>query len=104
MSRKTTRKATKTNTSAATHRGRGRKKIVTLSQYEAEAQAETAVPEPATAAKDATGSPTSSDHGKNAQLTGPGKMSGLDAVALVLREAGTAMTTGDMVKVAFEKG
>ena len=32
------------------------------------------------------------------------RASGLDAVARVLRESGTPMTTGDMVKTALEKG
>jgi hypothetical protein len=34
----------------------------------------------------------------------PGKMSGLDAVAKVLRETGKPMNTADMVKTALDKG
>lgn len=84
---------------------KAKKKIVSLAQYEGELKAETpTTPEPVTAAQDAAGSPTSNDHGKDAQPGGSGKMSGLDAVALVLREAGVPMNTADMVKTAIEKG
>jgi hypothetical protein len=73
-----------------------RKVITTLAEYEAKGAA--------TPAKETPGAATSGDHAKNVQPDGPGKMSGLDAAVLVLREAGTPMTTGAMVKTMLEKG
>jgi hypothetical protein len=82
-----------------------RKRIVSLAQYEAEAKADvgknTTAPATATTADVPPGSQTSRKAGQSAKAK---RTSGLTAAAEVLREAGTPMNCGDIVKAMLEKG
>jgi hypothetical protein len=85
-----------------------RKKIVSLAEYEADKKA--GKPAPATEAP-APGAAPAGDvpprSKKSAKADKPAKErkpGGLDAAVRVLREAGTPMNCGDIVKTALEKG
>ncbi|HOD84564.1 MAG TPA: winged helix-turn-helix domain-containing protein [Phycisphaerae bacterium] len=92
-----------------------RKKVVSLAEYEAEVAAAAATTPPpadepaADAAPAATEAPADAPATKRGRKAKDGedkpkKISGLDAAAQVLADAGKPMNVGEMVKTMFEKG
>jgi hypothetical protein len=109
-SKKSTKNSRKNAQIADSPRPAKRKRIMSLAQYEAELARPDAVPDPvletptpATAlAADVT--PRAKKSGEAGQSAKARKPSGLDAAVEVLREAGTPLNCGEMVKQMLERG